>query len=185
MLRVTSVFTGMAGAPYYSTHYFGGDTSGEASAAVTAVDGLWDGLSSELSSQLDVAINTDVEVVDPVTGLTTGIFPTAGGGTAFTGSGDPLPPATQLLIRWRTGQYVSGREIRGRTFVPGFLEAASSSGRPDTAMVGNINTLAASFLTASAGAGALVVYSPTRGQAADVTAASVWTEWAVLRSRRD
>jgi len=97
---------------------------------------------------------------------------------------EKLPPATQGLIEWRTGFFVGGREIRGRTFIPGLSNSSSAAnGVPTSTWL----TLAAAASTAIIGwtSSDFVVYSPTKHQKALVTAGQPWNEWAVLRSRRD
>jgi hypothetical protein len=99
------------------------------------------------------------------------------------GGTDPLPAATSLLIRWRTGQYASGKEIRGRTNIPGICESLSTNGTPDPALITTWQTRATALLS-SANA-RHVVWSKKNGGACVTSSASPWTQWAILRSRRD
>lgn len=185
MLRTLTTWTNVQGAPYYTNLYFGGDTEGEADAAVAAIDGFLADLDPSLVNGMVATVDSEVELVDPASGNVTGVYGTAGATETFVAGGDPLPYSTQMLIRWRTGQYVNGREVRGRTFIPGWTESSSTNGKPLPGTVSTMATIAASFLTAASGAGGLVIYSPTHGLDASVTSTSVWSEWAVLRSRRD
>jgi len=186
MIRTTVTWVGTApGLPFYSSHYFEGDTQGEADAAVAAVVEFWQALSTLTTSAIDAVVSPEVEVVDPASGQVTGVFQTAGGTAEMTASGEPLPWTTQGLVRWRTGVFVGGREIRGRTFLPGPLEANNAVGVPASSYFTLANTAIAGFLTDAAAAGGLVVYSRTHGQAALVAAGNVWTQWATVRSRRD
>jgi hypothetical protein len=185
MLRVTTRFIGPPGSPYWSTHYFGGGTQPEADAAAAAVRTFWAGLVSGLRTDMLATIEPEVEQVDPVGGNVVAVYQTDVPSVDMTSTGDPLPMSTQLLVRWRTGVFVEGKEIRGRTFIPGYTENSSTAGRPIATTISGVLTLAQGLITDAAAAGELVVYSPTYDQAAAVTATSVWTEWAVLRSRRD
>lgn len=184
MLRVTTAITGGPGGSQWSTHYFGGSTSGEAVVAAQAVRNFWAELANVLRIGHTFNPVDDVDLVDPATGLITGVFPTTTAVVNGTAADTALPWATQGLIRWRTGDYVNGREIRGRTFIPGFTEAAQVSGSPDATTITKINGAGDILLAAASGAGDLVVYSPTHRVASEVTSRSAWSEWAVLRSRR-
>jgi hypothetical protein len=93
--------------------------------------------------------------------------------------------ATQGLIRWRTGVFIAGRELRGRTFIPGATESRSANGRPDSTYITTAETAAQDLLDNAALGAALVVYSVTHRQVELVQSRSVWGQWAVLRSRRD
>ena len=185
MLRVTVVHTGLEGLPGYSQHFFGGETEGEAVAAVTAVGDFWDDLSIVTSSALDSRTEPEVFNIQPETGMTLGVFNTTprtmGGATA----GDVNPFATQMLLRWRTGVFVAGRELRGRTFVPGTLEAQNTNGRPLSTALGFAQTAMDTFRTNSVPAGDLAVWSRKHGQAALVNSGTPWDQWAILRTRRD
>lgn len=184
MLRITAVWTAPYGSPYYSTFYFGGDTSGEADAASAAVAAFLGVMDGNIASTYTWNIDQQAEFVDEVTGNVTGVESVPAGNGTGSGSGDPLPTATQALIRWRTNTYLNGREIRGRTFFPGFVETASTAGKVTTGLLSGLNTAAANFITGSSGAGNLVIWSPTHGQSATVLTGTAWDEFAVLRSRR-
>jgi hypothetical protein len=185
MLRVTTEWTSIQGGPYYSTFYFDGDTEGEGDAAVAAVADWWGDWVSTINANVDATVRGETEIIDPATGQITGTTSAADVAVPMSGSGDMLPLTTQALIRWRTGVFVNGREIRGRTFIPGLEEPANAAGRPLGTLPATVQPRINDFLTASAGGGGLVVYSPTNGQAAFVNSGSMWNQWAVLRSRRD
>jgi len=186
MLRITTEFSGtLQGTPYFNQLYFGGDTSGEADAASAAVAAWWVAMEDAFSLLLTWTINTEAEFVDEVTGQITGIETVPGGTGIGDATGDALSPASQGLVRWRTGVFVAGKEIRGRTFIPGPTEDVNQLGHPSAGYLPLVNTAAADLITAASGGGGLVVWSRTHGQAAAVATGSVWNQWAVLRSRRD
>ena len=186
MIRVTTEWAGtIVGGPYYTTMYFEGDTDGEADAAVAAVGAFWIALDPHIVSGAQSTVLTDVELVDPATGQITAVFSTPGAVNVFAGTGDALPWATQGLLRWRTGDFIGGREIRGRTFLPGMRETDSVGGVPTLVWSTAVQEAADDLLVAAAPAGGMSVYSPTHGQSSLVTNASPWGRWAVLRSRRD
>jgi hypothetical protein len=186
MLRVLTTWGGtMSGLPYYSNLYFEGTTEGEADAALAAVIAFWQAVDNRIVDNATWTVDPTVEVVSTENGQVTGLFDGTGGTGSGNDAGDPLPPNTQGLIRWRTGDYVGGREIRGRTFIPGAPEAENAAGVPSSSYVSQMQTAASGLLTAAAGAGGLVIWSRTKLQPAAVVSASVWNQWATLRSRRD
>lgn len=184
MLRTTVTMTGWEGAPYYSTMYFGGSTAGEATVAAAAVRKFWDSIKGYLTTGGLIRVIGDVDQVDPATGLIVATYPTSTLAITTTGNA-PLPKATQGLIRWRTGDYVSGKEIRGRTFVPALANDAQVVGKPSGPFAASLGTAATTLLTDAAPAGDMVVYSKRYAQYANIISNSVWDQFAVMRSRRD
>lgn len=183
MLRVDTVMTGDPGAPYLSSMYFTGDDQTEAGQAASAVRAFWAAIVSSMVAPLSIQVQPEVVSVDVATGEPIEIFSTTQDVLTATGSGDALPWATQGLVRWRTGFFIGGREVRGRTFIPALTEGHSTAGRPTAALLTILNG-AASGLIADANS-QLLVYSKTHHSSADVVTGSAWSEWAVLRSRRD
>lgn len=180
MLRVRTSISAAFGGPQLSTHYFPGTGSSDAATAAAAVRAFWDALKGKIGTAWSLDVQNDVVELDPATGQPTAVHNTETALVTGTGTGDALPYATQGLVQWRTGVYVGGREIRGRTFIPGPLEADNAVGFPLTAYTSLLTTAAGNL--ASAG---LAVYSYTHRQFADVSSGVGWTNWASLRSRRD
>lgn len=182
MLRVRTTFAGIPGTPYLSTMYFSGDdTQTGANNAVTAVGAFWNTIDPSLISGLTWSTEPAVDVLT-TDGVLTGSFGTtpiaSGGATA----GVLAPVATQGLLRWSTNAFVSGRRIRGRTFIPGIPTAMVSGGAPTGSLVTNAATAAANLISATANFG---VWSRKNGSWTEVTSGGLWTQFAVLRSRRD
>jgi len=182
MWRVTQVATGVAGSPYYLTHYFDKLTGTAQQAADAWRNFLSAGVSTYTAPMIFNPI-TEVGEVDPTTGDLVGLSVVSVAGITFTGAGDPLPPATSFLIRWRTGIYLNGKEVRGRTNIPRLAETDNTLGVPNAALITAWQTRLNTLLTAATPSP--VVYSPKNGLFAYVTAASPSNSWAVLRSRRD
>lgn len=187
MLRVRTVLTGVAGSPYYMTGYFDAQT-GTPTQAITAwhtfISGGGGATSGGIPSGARVETLGEVQLVNPVNGDVTGAVVGTPAVTTGTGVGPFLPPANQLVVRWRTGIYESGREIRGKTFIPSRLESESTAtGQVETAATTAFNSLA-SALIANALVD-LVVWSRKYGQWALVSSGSTWNQFGVLRSRRD
>jgi hypothetical protein len=128
---------------------------------------------------------SDVPEIDPATGDITQMHTVAEVNVPMSGSGDALPPSNQMLIRWRTGFYQAGREVRGRTFVPGLRETTVTAGIIPPATVSGFDSAFNAWLTALTAGRKLVIWSPTAGTATDVNLAQTWNEIAILRSRRD
>lgn len=182
MWRVTQIVSGVAGSPYYLTGHFG-VAGGTAQAAATAWRAFLNQGTGTLRTGMSYNTISEVSVVDPTTDEVVGIEPVSVPQIIFTSTEDPLPPATQALVRWRTNVYVGGREIRGRTSLPGWTEGQSTAGlvAPSiiTALQGKVAALLADTTCEFA------VYSKKNGTWIPVTAGSPWNQWAVLRSRRD
>jgi hypothetical protein len=139
-------------------------------------------LDNFLSVGQGATVDTEVDIINPSTGQLTGALTVTS--TLITGGSadNPLPNATAGLVRWRTGSFSGGRELRGRTFIPGITEASNdANGNPSSTMLSAINAGSLALITNSA----LAVWSPTYGSVAPATSTSMWTEFAVLRSRRD
>lgn len=181
--RVETVILGVAGTPYLSVMHFDGTGGTQAQAAADAVSTFWGGIQSAMSSTLTAEVQPEVVEFTLATGQPTGVHSVTGSSTTGSEAGEPLPWATQGLIRWRTGFFAGGREVRGRTFIPGPTENRSTAGRPDSAYQTDLQNAASALIgNAEANFG---VYSPTKAAFASATASSVWGQWAVMTSRRD
>ena len=183
MLRVTTEFTGPAGSPWYSQMDFDGEeTSVQAQLAHDAVAAFWEDLEGLITSGVSYSVLGDVEHVDlqDQTIAVFGIQATLGAGL---NSAQPAPYANQGLIQWRTGSYTGGRELRGRTFIPGLASNAVLNGVWSGPVVAGMQA-AADTLVENGEAG-LAVFSPTKSGIASVQSATARNLVAVLRSRRD
>jgi hypothetical protein len=183
MLRVTTTFSGLTGAPFSNVLHFGGLDITDAGDAVAAAGAFWGAIDAIMVTECTWAVSADVEVIDPPTGNLLEVL----NATAVTGGGGTtsaqLPGAVQGLIRWRTGQIVGGRELRGRTFVPGLAVAVNSDGTVQTGHAATIKSAADALI--AVGTPPFGIYSRTHGQLEPVVSSSVWSQFAVLRSRRD
>lgn len=179
--KVKTLFTGTQGGAGISTMYFDG-TAGTAAQANAAVGAFWTFVATSFHSSQAWTTDSGVESIDVSTGQIlslTGVTPVSGtGGSAA----DPLPWETQGLVQWRTGDFVAGRELRGRTFLPAMLETGNTGGLPTAGIIANSNSAAATLI-ASASAD-LVIYSLTHHVFAPVVTGVMWSQWAGLKSRR-
>jgi len=182
MIRVQQVATGVAGSPYYLTGYFDSSVTAAQDAADAWRSVIGDAVGNFVAPYSYLPI-TQVDLVDPVTGNTVGVEPVSVAQLTFTASEDPLPPASSLLLRWRTGEYVEGREIRGRTNIARLGESASTLGLVTAASItawqARVTALLADARVKH------VVWSPKNGVWAETISGSPWNQFAVLRSRRD
>lgn len=184
MLRVSTVMTGHTGAPYFSTMYWGGVSGTDSIEAAAAVRTFWDSLKGYINSGLQIQVQQDVEHVDPVNGHILNIYSAPVAVVASTGNA-PLPFATQGLVRWRTGQFVGGKEIRGRTFIPNLANDAQLLAVPSTGFTTAVNTAQGILLAAGTGPNRFGVYSRKNHSFHQASLGSLWNQFAVLRSRRD
>lgn len=180
MLRVRTVFTGVAGAPYYSNLYFA--ANGLASDAHAAVVDLWAGFDNIMVNSCSYTVQGEVAVMDNQTGDIVdleSVAPATGQGAS---SQEMLPPANQVLVQWRTGQFVAGREIRGRTFIPAIDQFSNNGGQVLPTVISGIAPVIATYLLSSA---VPSVWSKKNGVAIPIAGGTVWPQFAQLRSRRD
>lgn len=185
MYRVRTVFSGTPGSPYLSTQYTAvpNDTPAlvDAQAANTAVGAFWNTIDASLINGLSWATEGNVDVISDlgVLSATFGVTPVTGVGGV---TGVLSPPATQGLIRWGTGQFIGGREVRGRTFIPAIPTSMISGGVPTGTLVTNANTAASTLISSGV---VPVIWSKANNTFRNVNSGSLWSQFAVLRSRRD
>ena len=169
---------GTAGTNFYFAADFNPDQN-----CVDSVEAFYTELRAHLCSDITVSTNAGIEYIDEATGDIVAILGTIPYSASGVGGSSCLPFAVQGLIRSRTGQFVSGREVRGLWFIPGFMEDQSDEGVPTagalSAMQNAVNALISDEGSTAA------VYSTTHGQGYQITSGGPWDKWAVLRSRRD
>lgn len=185
MQRVRTVWTGVAGAPYYTNLYFN-DTTGASGAqdAVTAVDTFWTAISGNIEQNCDYVIEPFVAVIGSTEGALVDGHTTTGETGGGTYVGEMLPRQVQGLVRWDTGVIVGGRYLRGRTFIPCIGEPINTTGGvPTTAFATLVNTAAAALIADTGNE--LVIWSRTHGVAHPATLGTFQPQWATLNSRRD
>jgi len=178
--RVRTIFSGVQGAPYYSNLYFGDTAS--ASACVTAVATFWNDIDSVISTAIAYTVQGTVVTMDPITGDIISSEDVGGNNGFGTDAGELMPFATQALVRWHTGEYINGREVRGRCFIPGMTIVSDQSG----VLLTTNRSVIQSGVDTLIGAGQnMLIWSKTHGETRLVTTGDVWEQFAVLRSRRD
>lgn len=183
LIRLRLAWTGPGGSAL-STFYFteSGGTSGDD--AASAVEGWVNDVRGVVANDWTATLSGVQGIIDDATGTlvgTTGI----GGGFSISGdnSNEKSPLATQGLIQWGTAVVVSGRVLRGRTFIPGVTDASNDEGKPTSGYISDINTAASNLI--SDASSVLRVWSKKHGTSSAATSGGCWNQFAVLRSRRD
>jgi hypothetical protein len=181
-LRVRVIWSGSGGTPFLSTHYFSGGAQSDADDAVTAVGTFWGAVDGLIDSSISWATDAEVVEIAAGTGAPQGSFATTPATGTGAVSGTANPWASQGLIRWRTGVFIGGREVRGRTFVPGMTQVSGSDGVPAAATITTLNNAAAALIADANSV--LLIWSKTHGVEHAVTSGSAWNQFAILRGRR-
>jgi hypothetical protein len=164
-----------------STFYFN-DSVGTAAQNVSSVGTFLTTVATQMTSSLTWATASDVATLNVGTGnleSLTSTTPSTGAGSA---AGDPAPYVTQGLLRLFTNIIAGTRLLRGRLFLPGVVEA-SSTGVPSAGYITAWNGAAATLIADANSEWS--VWSRTHATLANITTASTWNRWAILRSRRD
>lgn len=182
--KVTTIWTGYPGTPWYSTHWFDvGDGSGSAD-YVAYVGDFWLGIADQISSTVTFSVQGAVEEIDVATGQVVGGATASDAVGVGTATGDILPPMSQGLLRLGTGYYANGRQLRGRLFIPAPVES-ESNGVPSSDYRAQIVQGGNSLQSSDEANGAWVVYSRRNHVAEYINAISAAPFWASLRTRRD
>lgn len=185
--RITVHWSGLVGLPGTTTMHFQ-NTALDLGDLVDGLDEFWAGVADMgdastggLSNSVHLTLDPEVQVIDDSDGHLVEVQ-TIDGTHTWTGSGtgEPLPPANQMLIEWITATVAGSRILRGRTFIGGLTEQHATNGVPDPEARAKLQALAQTLCLES-----MMIYSPTYHLSGGVPTASVWTKMAVLRSRRD
>lgn len=179
MLRVRINWTGLNSG--FSVLHFG-DAAGNEQIVADATEDWLDLVRAQMATVQNMRVDPEIEEVDPATGQVTGVATATTITKTGTQAGEPVPQVSQALVRWRTGAFINGREVRGRTFLPGLSRGTITIGGELSGVaslaIGNAST---AFVAASG----IGVWSPARATFQLASTASVWNEFAVMRSRRD
>lgn len=182
--RVRTIFTGVAGTPWYSNLYFSSGVGLSAQAQTDLIKAFWTDMATTMHATVRWTVQPEVTIINDANGQVEGLLAVTGGTGIGSAPTDLLPLATQGLVRLQTGVYINGRGVRGKIFIPGQVEGNSTpQGVPAPSLVTFYAATANELVNDSLDS--LVVYSPTNGTSVEVETASAWTNWAVMRSRRD
>lgn len=179
MIRVRINWTGLNEG--FSLLHFANDLA-DAQTTASAVTNFLNGVDTYVHTTQLMRVDPEVEQINVATGQVEGVATVTSAQVAGLASGTPVPQLAQALIRWRTGQFVSGRELRGRTFIPGITSThVSAAGEPTSALISGLAGEATNFI----GSTDVGVWSPTHSVFFEAVSATVWTEFASMKSRRD
>lgn len=181
--RVRVVWTGVAGSPYYTSLYtLAGALTAEQ--AADDAEALVDACRFQVSNQVTARIEQEVAVIDAATGLIVSVEAVPGATLPMSGGSSVSSLATQGLVRLLTGQFAGGRQIRGRVSWPAVPPSAiGPNGRPTADYLSTMDSSWAAYLVLTGPAA--VVWSRKNGIAVPISQATTWSEFSVLRSRRD
>ena len=191
---VTAVRTLFTGAPVQgggvSTMHFE-DPVDDPQAVVMLgwVRSFWDAIKGNLDEDLTINVEANPQQYVASTGALQRIYTAAAPASVVgTATGNSVPRASQGLVRWLTSDIVAGRMLKGRNFIPAIGTAlVTDTGLLTPAAVTAIDAGAEGLITNSGGT-LVVWHRPVNGAGGVthlVTSASVWDNFAVLRSRRD
>lgn len=181
MYRMQVITLGFQGAPGYNTYYSLAGTEAAASTWAGDVSGYISGLASNLSNVTTCQFDGILEEFDPGTGQTTSTLDVGAFSVQGVNNANQSPQGTCALIRWRTGLFLNGREVRGRSYISGLADIGDGVGRITDTNLADMQTAAQILADSSTAA----VYSPTNGIGAFISSANVWNQFGLMRSRRD
>lgn len=183
MYRTGLIVTGVAGSPFYIRGYWDSTAIGAQDAALQ-----WKALFAQDATVVPNGwtVNHEAEVagIVPATGEQVLAEQVSVPGVTGTNPGTVQPHQVQILFRWRTNDFHNGRRVQGRsnnpfTYVAEVGPGGGLTGPVETGWQGKLN----SFLATADGA--FRVWSRSAGEHFQVTGSDVWSQFAVLRSRRD
>lgn len=184
MLRLRTVWTGIAGSPFLTTTFHAGGVA-DADAAADALEAYWTACEPVITSTVDWEIQAVVDEVEASSGNVLGRT----GVTARSGSGGVTGTAvlalgTCGLVNLHSGEFVDGREKRGKLYIPGPNEQHMNDGTPTSTYRDTTAGAALEALIDPSGFGYLGIYSRLHGVFDDVSVGSASAYFARLRTRQ-
>lgn len=195
LARVRIALGGWDGAPGVNTLHFSPGTSDwdvqdDVDELYGDLDTLVGAFYNSLVAGVTAVVESDLTIFDSETGFVTGIKNPTDAPTVYTSTSDPSKTsrATQALIRFKTGEYVDGKQIAGRMFLGplsavdlttgGLMTSAAIAAYPDwfSGITSGIGARLCIWRRPTGGAGAPGIY-------ADVTQVSVRQKPSFLSSR--
>jgi hypothetical protein len=172
-------WTGLIGMPGVSTFFCTGDPS----FLLAKLKTFYTAIANYVPSGITWTFPGSGIVIDSSTGQAVSSWASTAPAPGTSGATGGFSAPGGAVINWRTGFFVGGRELRGRTFiVPINGTNYDSTGR---LVSGCVNALSNAANAVPGGGNPLVVYGRATASNAPVTSASVPSKVVVLRSRRD
>lgn len=186
MMRLRTVGTGVAGAPWYLNAYFAGTDQDAADDAFTR----WDAFIAKVCAMTQAGVtfthDKTAVVINPATGLPTNVLNLPQAGSRQGGDQNQLlPTSNQIVVALKTGVFQAGRQIQGRINLPGRTQSSVGTGGNVSASVASTMATELNGLIADGDDRGLVVYSRKVGLEVEVASATINQKFGVLRSRRD
>jgi len=200
MYRVTTTFTGPAVAGGGITRTYFLPSAGAPSDSAGAMTAFWTGARVAIRTDTVISVLPTVETIDEETGDITAVEAVTGSTQNGLDDSTYMPPQVQGVLQLRTGDYVDGREVRGRIYIPSLGAASWTGGNWAGTKRTAIEAAAATLLAGGSDDWQLVVWQRPRvdatnaagepvpdreGSTHEVTALILTQKTGVLRSRRD
>lgn len=197
--RVQTVFTGVAGTPWYSNIYWNGEDDRDVQSIYSVTRAFWAGVRGIITNAVTITVDPQILSYDVESGEAVGADTAEPAAITGGGSATALPYANQALVQASTSAYKYGRNVQGRIYVPGLLQTSAGS-ILSTAAQGTVTAAAQILLDGpTTDTARWTIYSRPKpfqiggslpldgrpGFESQVTGINVPTKLAVLRSRRD
>lgn len=190
MLRVDTILTGLAGSPYFSRLYFEGATEEDANTVRDAVASMWTSLFTGVNpfvGRLTATVQGEVASMNPGSGDIQTVYVdddivVSPGSTTIA----IVPNASQVLVRLQTGTFRGGRRVLGKMFIPCTRASGQDSdGNVTSTMQAGVKAAVDLLIPVGLGVWSRPSERFALGTLTPVTSTGVWSEYAVMRSRRD
>lgn len=161
------------------------DSEANIGVTIAAWQTAWNAVATQFPSTTRWTFDGTFRELNTASGQLVTVGAVGGSATdAGDGVGQPVANASQILLRWRTPDVVAGRQIAGRTYLPGASVANLANGDLGSGQVTNFTNAFQGVATAG---GLFIWHRPKAGAGGSmhqVTSCSVWPEMAVQRRRR-
>lgn len=193
--RVRVTLAGWQGAPGLATHYFAEDASPAGSPPERAeevsnrVRDAWTPICNMEPNIWTATVQPVVDVLNASTGDLVDSYTIDPLGVLSGAEGTKFGPAASgICVNWLTNTFISGRRVRGRTFISPINDGIDANGTPTAPHVAAAASMFAILEAHSAGEPTFVVWHRPVGGAggaeAPVTGTAVRDSGSVLTSRR-
>lgn len=176
-----ATWTGPGHSPKYNI--FHSEDSEDADLIKGVITAFYTSIAPHVNSSFQVKLDPTYRTLVTATGALVADTPYTIAPLPVSGSsaGAALPDAAAVLCRWNTGVIVSGRFLRGRTFLPGCTVGLMAAGNLAGSGYTTLNSAASTLAGATP---RIAIWSRAHGVLHPVQAGSVWNEVATQRRRR-
>ena len=193
MIRLRAVGTGWTGGPGLVTAYFDPGVAAIDAALITGVTGRFRAFFDAWKNLYPAAIGWTVsplaDVLNPATGAligqqAAGAVPSIVVGT---GAGSIGPAFASIVAQWKTGTYINGRRLSGRTYCGPLASAYTDSPQPEGGALAAVANGQNALLASAGGPLSVIWHRPKPGSPGFTSAILTigqGSEYGILRSRR-